>query len=62
LMGASDRNKEIAAKLHALFRLIDDEDFDAARQAITKLTEKLGESEPELTRARSLIKFLEGNE
>jgi predicted ATP-binding protein involved in virulence len=62
LMGASDRNKEIADKLHALFRLIDDEDFDGARQAITKLTEKLGESEPELTRARSLIKFLEGNE
>jgi predicted ATP-binding protein involved in virulence len=62
LMGASDRNKEIAAKLHTLFRLIDDEDFDAARQAITRLTEKLGGSEPELTRARSLIKFLEGNE
>jgi predicted ATP-binding protein involved in virulence len=62
LMGAADRNKEIAAKLNDLFRLIDDEDFDAARQAIIKLTEKLGESEPELTRARSLIKFLEGNE
>jgi predicted ATP-binding protein involved in virulence len=62
LMGAADRNKEIANKLHNLFRSIDDEDFDAARQAITKLTEKLGESEPELTRARSLIKFLEGNE
>jgi predicted ATP-binding protein involved in virulence len=62
LMGAADRNQEIADKLHDLFRLIDDEDFDAARQAIITLTEKLGESEPELTRARSLIKFLEGNE
>ncbi len=62
LMGAADRNKEIADKLHELFRLVDDEDFDAARQAIINLTEKLGESEPELTRARSLIKFLEGNE
>jgi predicted ATP-binding protein involved in virulence len=62
LMGTSDRNKEIADKLHDLFRLIDDEDFDAARQSIINLTEKLGESEPELTRARSLIKFLEGNE
>jgi hypothetical protein len=61
-MGAADRNKEIADKLYILFRLIDDEDFDGARQAITKLTEKLGEFEPELTRARSLIKFLEGNE
>jgi predicted ATP-binding protein involved in virulence len=62
LMGAADRNQEITSKLHDLFRSIDDEDFDGARQAIIKLTEKLGESEPELTRARSLIKFLEGNE
>jgi predicted ATP-binding protein involved in virulence len=62
LMGASDRNKEIADKLQIMFRLIDDEDFDQARQAIITLTEQLGEFEPELTRARSLIKFLEGNE
>jgi predicted ATP-binding protein involved in virulence len=62
LMGSSDRNKEIADKLQILFRLIDDEDFDQARQSIITLTEKLGEFEPELTRARSLIKFLEGNE
>jgi predicted ATP-binding protein involved in virulence len=62
LMDASDRNREISDNLHTLFRLIDDEDFDEARQAIVTLTEKLGESEPELTRARSLINFLEGHE
>lgn len=62
LMGSSERNKETADKLRTLFKLIDDEDFDAARQKISTLTKKLGESEPELTRARSLIKFLEGNE
>ena len=38
--------------------LIDDEDFDQARQAITKLTDLFG-LDPEITRARSLIKFLE---
>jgi len=61
-MRVSDRNKEVADKLHALFKLIDDEDFDEAHQSIINLTEKLGASEPEITRARTLIKFLEGNE
>jgi predicted ATP-binding protein involved in virulence len=62
LMGASDRNKEIADKLHHLFQLIDEDDFDGARQAMIPIIAKVGESEPEITRARSLIKFLEGNE
>jgi predicted ATP-binding protein involved in virulence len=62
LMGASDRNKEIADKLHQLFQLIDADDFDGARQAMIPIIAKVGESEPEITRARSLIKFLEGNE
>ena len=61
-MGSSERNQEVADELHALFILIDDENFDAAHQSIINLTEKLGPSEPEITRARSLIKFLEGNE
>lgn len=62
LMGASDRNREVAERLHTLFELIDAEDFEAAHQTIATLSDKLGESEPELTRARSLIKFLAGNE
>ncbi len=61
-MGASERNKEVADKLHALFRLIDDENFDGARQAMIPLGEKIGHQAPEITQARSLIKFLEGNE
>lgn len=61
-MGSSERNKEVANKLHALFRLIDDEDFDGARQAMIPLGEKIGHQAPEITQARSLIKFLEGNE
>jgi predicted ATP-binding protein involved in virulence len=62
LMGASERNRTVAERLHTLFKLIDAEDFEAARQTIATLSDKLGESEPELTRARSLIKFLAGNE
>jgi predicted ATP-binding protein involved in virulence len=61
-MGSSERNKEVANKLHTLFRLIDDEDFDGARQAMIPIGEKIGHQAPEITQARSLIKFLEGNE
>ena len=61
-MGASERNKKVTEKLTALFQLIDDEQFDAARVAMEPLVELLGNDEPELTRAESLIKFLEGGE
>ena len=61
-MGALERNEEVIRNLRQLYRLIDDEDFDEARKAMTPLIEKLGESDPEITRARSLIKFLEGGE
>jgi len=57
-MDVSERNPDVARNLHMVFQLIDDEDFDQARQAITKLTDLFG-LDPEITRARSLIKFLE---
>lgn len=62
LMGTRIRTQEIAQSLEALFELIDIEDFAAARKAIHDLRLKLGENDPELTRASSLIKFLEGGE
>jgi hypothetical protein len=62
LMGAPVRNKQMEAELRTLFELIDDEDFNQAREKIATLEKQLGEHEPELTRARSLITFLEGSE
>lgn len=62
LMGASVRNREIEEQLNVLFDLIDDERFDEARSAMNDLRVKLGEHDPELTRASSLLKFLEGEE
>lgn len=61
-MGAPVRNRQVDAELKALFELIDQERFDDARAAIAALEGKLGEEEPELTRASSLIRFLEGTE
>ncbi|MDO4777883.1 MAG: AAA family ATPase [Cardiobacteriaceae bacterium] len=59
-MGVRIRNQKMDEELKDLFRLIDDESFDEARKAIRKLEERLGGNEPELTRASSLIHFLEG--
>lgn len=59
LMDASSRNQQVDATLGRLFRLIDDEEFTAARQLIEELQGLLGEDEPELTRAHALMAFLE---
>lgn len=61
-MGAPVRNRQVESELKALFELIDQERFDDARITIAALENKLGENEPELTRASSLIHFLEGVE
>ena len=59
IMGVSERNKETDNQIHDMFRLIDDEKFDLARQTINVLIQKIGKSDPAITRAKSLIKFLE---
>lgn len=61
-MGAPVRNRQVDDELKTLFELIDQERFEDARAAIVELESKLGEDEPELTRASSLIRFLEGAE
>jgi hypothetical protein len=61
-MGAQVRNRQVDAALNKLFDLIDQESFDDARSAISALEKMLGVVEPELTRASSLIRFLEGTE
>lgn len=62
LMGAPVRNKQMETELRDLFELIDAEDFTHAREKIVALEQQLGEHEPELTRAQSLITFLEGSD
>ncbi len=62
LMEAPVRNRAIEEQLNELFDLIDDEQFDMARKVMEGLRAKLGEHDPELTRASSLLKFLEGEE
>ena len=60
LMGAQVRTQKMDHQLKKLFEQIDNEDLFAARKTMNALQKKLGEYDPELTRASSLIKFLEG--
>jgi hypothetical protein len=58
-MDAKSRNDSVEKLLRELFGLIDKEDFDGARNLLPKVEEKLGPDDPEITRARALMKFLE---
>ena len=60
LMDVKARNAKVEDTLGEVFRLIDVEDFKAANQRIEALEKILGENDPELTRARALMAFLEG--
>lgn len=62
LMGVPERNTDVSESLAEVFRLIDDDQFEKARESIQPLAKKLGANEPELTRAQALIKFLECTE
>ena len=57
-MGTTSINDGIKKELERISGLVDDDDFEKAKQAITKLTAKLGEDHPELIRLRALIAFV----
>ncbi|NUN97884.1 MAG: AAA family ATPase [Candidatus Omnitrophica bacterium] len=59
LMGAKSRTQEVQAVLDELARKIHDEDFSAAREDLQRLESSVGEDDPEVTRARTLMAFLE---
>ena len=61
-MDVKARDPQTAERITELFRTIDEEDFTSAQQKIGALAESLGDDDPELVRARSLITFLEGEE
>jgi predicted ATP-binding protein involved in virulence len=61
LMGAEARDPGIAEKLKKLFHEIDQEDFNAAKQLLPDLEDRIGRDDPELVRARALMDFLEAD-
>ncbi|MFN0119875.1 MAG: AAA family ATPase [Blastocatellia bacterium] len=59
IMGTSPRTVSIENMLAKLSRQISDDDFDAARVTIEEMKDKLGEDDPEITQARTLMEFVE---
>jgi len=59
LMGLEERPKFYRDKLSQLYRLIDDEKFDEARDILAELTEKFGEHDTEIVRANMHLNLAE---
>ena len=62
VMGAKSRNDSVDDLLSRLSKSIDDEDFNSAARLLTEVEAKLGPNDPEVTRARALMTFLESRE
>jgi predicted ATP-binding protein involved in virulence len=59
VMQATHRNYSVEQMLRELFGLIDREDFRAAKGLLPQVESQIGPDDPEVTRARSLMAFLE---
>lgn len=62
IMDADSRNAEVQGLLSQISNEIGKNRFADARQLIDRLVERVGENDPEVTRLRTLLDFLEGEE
>ena len=62
IMEADPRTQEVMALLSQISQEIGKQRFDDARSTLEKLVSRLGENDPEVTRLRTLLDFMEGNE
>jgi predicted ATP-binding protein involved in virulence len=59
LMNVKERPNEVQQQINHCFQLIDDGRLEAAKSALNKLSNLLGENDSEVVRANTLIGFLE---
>jgi predicted ATP-binding protein involved in virulence len=62
VMNADVRDPDVGVLLARLFSLIDKEDFGGARSLLREVEARLGAEDPEVTRANTLMHFLESGE
>jgi len=62
LMGVEERNEAIRIDLSNLFTLIEDEEIKEAETELKRLTEILGETDPDIKNAEIQIKYLKEDE
>ncbi len=62
IMDVDPRTKEVAELLSEISQAIGRQQFDRARELLDKLVDQLGDKDPEVTRLRTLLDFMEGEE
>lgn len=62
VMDTKSRNADVEDTIAGIAKLIGDGKADEARVAIRTLSEAIGEDDPEITRAMTLLDFMEGDE
>ena len=62
IMGARPRNREVEALLTRVSREIGRQQYGEARKLLADLIGRLGENDPEVTRIRTLLDFMEGED
>jgi ABC-type hemin transport system ATPase subunit len=62
VMGSDPRTKEVGDLLSKISRAIGQHQFPQARDLLTQAVAQLGETDPEITRIRTLLDFVEGRE
>jgi predicted ATP-binding protein involved in virulence len=59
IQGASRRSPIVESDIHEIALAIDSDNFDEARRLVLNLESKVGTDDAEVTRPRSLMKFME---
>lgn len=62
VMGTNPRAEEVHALLKDISQAIGRQDFRYSHELVSRLVDRLGENDPEVTRIRTLLSFLEGEE
>ena len=60
IMDADPRSQEIGALLSQISQDVGKQRYESARELLVQLVEKLGENDPEVTRIRTLLDFMQG--
>ena len=62
IMDANPRTREVQALLSQVSQEVAKQRYERARGLLTQLVARLGEDDPEVTRIRTLLDFMEGEE
>ena len=62
IMGSDQRAKEVQDLLTEVAQMIGRQQFEQARELLGQIVERLGDTDPEVTRIRTLLDFVEGKE